>query len=92
MRGGVYALGNCDLDAGGEHGNIDLEVCYEEPLIYPPPNRALEHFRVHYLGGGMSGGLDHFEPQPRPNPRYTPSTKDVQRLRRYAHHVPDNML
>ena len=31
------------MDAGGEHGNIDSEVCYEDPLIYPLPNLELGH-------------------------------------------------
>ena len=38
---GGYALGNSDLDACGEHGNIDSEVCDEDPLIYPLPNLTL---------------------------------------------------
>ena len=41
LLGGGHALGNSDLDACGEHGNIDSEVCYEDPLIYPLPNLAL---------------------------------------------------
>ena len=35
--GGGYALGNSDLDAGGQHGNIDSEFCYETPDVIPPP-------------------------------------------------------
>ena len=68
--GGGYALGNSDLDACGEHGNIDSEVCYEDPLIYPLPNSALGMRRVLYLGGGISGVLS---PNHAQTPRYTPS-------------------
>jgi len=61
---GGYAFGNSDLDACGEHGNIDSEVCYEDPLIYPLPNSALGMRRVLYLGGGMSGVLSPTTPKP----------------------------
>ena len=41
LGGGNARLGNSDLDAFGEEGNIDSEVCYEDPLIYPLPDLAL---------------------------------------------------
>ena len=43
IGGGYARLGNSDLDAFGEEGNIDSEVCYEDPLIYPLPNFGLGH-------------------------------------------------
>jgi hypothetical protein len=55
--GGGYALGNSDLDACGEHGNIDSEVCYEDPLIYPLPNRGLGHVECPIWEGVYQGIL-----------------------------------
>ena len=56
LWGRGYALGDSDLDAFGEHGNIDLEVCYEDPLIYPLPNSALAHVEC-TIGGGVYQGV-----------------------------------
>ena len=62
--GGGYALGNSDLDACGEHGNIDSEVCYEDPLIYPLPNRGLGQAECSIWEGVYQGVLIILSPNP----------------------------
>ena len=73
LWGGGYALGNSDLDACGEHGNIDSEVCYEDPLIYPLPNSGLAHVECTIWEGVYQGVLIILSPNRAQTPRYTPS-------------------